>query len=191
MAGTAIEPELRARGLKYDGRVEDMRARLLAWLESEERGEQRVRTQQQRVDELQTRSVDELLECIRARGLLARVGEPFGGMRKEQLIEILAAFSSTPREFVIESDQLGWERVPADFEVSPLPPFPNSVGPVPPFDDDLSELDCLLLLFRIPEHLRAKLGGHDDLFDLMVRGGWLLGCCIEHSPLSSLYAQGV
>jgi hypothetical protein len=169
MAGTALAPELRQRGLKADGRVDEMRARLLAWLEVEARGEQRLRTEQERQAALQSRSRDELLADVQQRGLLARIGESFVHWSKQALVTLLAAFYSTPQEFVVESDQLGWSKVPDDYVHSPLPPFPGRLGPRPPFNAHATELDAFLLLMRIPEAMRAGLGGHADLFVLVVR----------------------
>ncbi len=169
MAGTALAPELRQRGLKPEGRVDDMRARLLAWLDIEHAGKQKLRSEQQRRNDLKHLTIDDLRAEVQRRGLLAAVGKPFVAMKKDELVELLAAFHSTPQEFVLESDRLGWDRVPDEYVHSPLPPFPNRVGPRAPFDEHITELDAFLLLLRIPEKLRARFGGHADLIDLIVR----------------------
>lgn len=169
MTGTAIAPELRQRGLKDSGSVVDLRARLLSWLDIEEAGKQKLRSVQQRRDELAHLTMDEMLREIQNRGLLAPVGKAFGSMKREELVELLAAFHSTPHEFIVESDRLGWSNVPQGYEHSPLPAFPNRVGPRLPCDSNISELDAFLLLFGIPEALRARFDGHENLIDLMVR----------------------
>jgi hypothetical protein len=176
MPSTAIAPELRQRGLKCDGRVDDMRARLLAWLELEARGEQRLRSEQERQAALNSLEREDLLTDVLRRGLLAPIGEAFARWTKQALVQVLAAFYSTPQEFVVESERLGWTKVPEHYVHSPLPPFPARVGPRPPINALISEQAAFALLMGIPEGMRAGLGGHADLFDLIVRGGWCVYC---------------
>jgi hypothetical protein len=171
--------ELELRGLSGDGRLADLRSRLVEWLDGVGRGEQRLRTQLEREQEWAHMTVKELRAQIQNRSILLPVGLQLARMDAAALRSLLALLTSTPREFVVDSLSLGWDAPPAGFVLSSLPASPVAAGPRER-DLPVGPLSVFLLMLRIPADLQALYPEFTDIVDMMV-SGFLLFIIVYYS----------
>lgn len=185
--GKAVKRELELRGLSSDGRLADLRARLLAWLDVEDCGVQRLRSLFEREDALQDMTAADMRAEISRRGVLLPVGTVLSYLDNKALRRLLAHLTSTPREFVVDSLSLGWREPPVGYVLAPLPALPVSAGPREILE--CRALAILLRMLRIPDELRPRYGGHSDLIDLMVRDFFvcLFVCLVQCQQASCDY----